>query len=91
MNLSPEHLVALRAYLKEFTASSTDAEHQEQIDVINSLIPALVDSISDEEFTVMSNEMWGYVMTGIITTTWGDSDTPKEEENSEKSSVLETP
>lgn len=74
MNLSAEHLTALRSYLKEFTASTTEAEHQKQVDVINSLIPALVDTISDEELTAMSNEMWGYVMTGIITTNSADKE-----------------
>ena len=66
MNLTPEHLASLRAYLKEFTASSPDGAHQEQVNVVNSLIPALVDTISDEELTALSNDMWGFVLTGII-------------------------
>lgn len=80
MTLTKEHLDALRGYLKEFSAAPLDASHQESADVVNSHIPALVDAISDEELTVMTNDMWSYIMTGIISA-------PPQEEPTESAAI----
>lgn len=76
MTLSHDHLVALRSYLKEFkaTSNSTDPEHLKAAEVLNELIPALVDSISDEDLTNMTNQMWEFVMTGLVTKATGSGE-----------------
>jgi hypothetical protein len=65
-NLAPEHMSALRSYLREFTASPVNGADQEKADVMNTLIPQIIDSLSDEELTYMMNDTWSYILTSMI-------------------------
>lgn len=67
MTLTETHLTELRNYLKEFKAYPKDEADQGKADIVTSLIPAMVEAITDEELTDMSNAMWGYTITNMVT------------------------
>ena len=67
MTLSPEHLTQLRTYLKEFKASSMDEANKEAAETVNNLIPALIDSIKDEELDHIMSDTWSYILFQLIT------------------------
>ena len=66
MTLTEIHLAELRSYLKEFRAFSKDEADQAKAETINELIPMMVDTISDDELTSMSNQMWSFVTTVML-------------------------
>ncbi len=81
MNLTPEHLTALRTYLKEFTAAPLKEEDQSKAEAVNALIPAMIDAISDEELTDMTNRMWEFVMNSMMTSKPAEKETQTEQLN----------
>ena len=66
MTLTEVHLTELRNYLKEFKAFPKDEADAGKAETINALIPALVETMTDEELTGAMNGMWSTIMTGII-------------------------
>lgn len=78
VNLTSAHLAELRNYLKEFKASSADAEHQGRADKVSDLVPAMVDAIHDDELAAITNDMWAYVMTNMINSAIAEANPAKE-------------
>jgi len=64
--VTSRHLRELRKFLKNYRATPLDASHQEQADIITGLIPALVDSITDEELSSLLFNFSDYLMNSII-------------------------
>ena len=56
-----------REHLKDYVATPIRPEYQEHVDVLNSLIPAFVDAVTDEELERMIDLMCDYIMEQIIT------------------------
>lgn len=64
--LTSIHLTELRNYLKEFKAYPKDEADQPKAELINQVLPAWIDTITDEDLTAMCHEMWGFVTTNLI-------------------------
>ncbi len=56
----------LRKFLKQYKASPISEQYQEAADRVNDLIPALVDTIKDEELDTIMIAFTDYLMTSII-------------------------
>lgn len=64
--MTSEQLSMMRAYLKEFKFVAPEEKYQEDADVANGLLPALVDSITDEELSSIIEEFRSYLLYSII-------------------------
>lgn len=64
--MTETHLTELRAFLKEYKAQPLTPAYQEAADRVNDLIPALVDSIKDEELENIMMSFADYLMQSII-------------------------
>lgn len=80
MNLTDTHLVELRAYLKGFVVAAQDESATPQAEALNALIPAIVDAISDDELTIMTNQTWGFVLESILASNTAPPEGQHEEE-----------
>lgn len=67
--MTPEALTAIRSYLKEFKAYPTgenEEEFKSQAAIVNLIIPAIVDKITDDEIEVMMHQTFSFVLTSIL-------------------------
>lgn len=64
--MTAEHLALMRAYLKLFTVIPKREEYQEQAAIANELLPALIDTITDEELSQVMEEFRSYFLYSLM-------------------------
>jgi hypothetical protein len=64
--MTSEQIQSIRDYMKEFRAQPTSDEFIAQAEVVNQLIPSIVDEITDAEIEGMIHQTFSYILSSII-------------------------
>lgn len=77
--MSTAHLAELRSFLKEFKATPLNEEYAPQAETVNALLPAMIDSITDEELSDLMNTSWEFILFNMLSQPAAANAEPKEE------------
>jgi hypothetical protein len=64
--MTSEQIQSIRDYMKEFRAHPTSDEFVKQAEIVNELIPSIVDEITDAEIEGMIHQTFSFVLHSIL-------------------------